>query len=302
MPLRIVLYSSLPVAGAPFQQFQCLKNYAPQLEVHYITKKNKYGDGRVFPYDILLSNPQAEGIIRKADIVHLHNDICPEITRIINKKCQKVVATLHSAPKHGRWASIIAYADKTFSIRQPLQQREYPNLPTLPNLFNIFEHMPLTPKNYRDPLRIVYCPTNKHKDTTRGSKGYFSVMPVLRKILTDNKGIQLIHHFGMNYYENLEAKRLGHICIDDICNSTWHLTSIEGCSFGQAVLTSVPEDVGYPFIYTTLQNLRKNLQRLIHDREYLEERARVCRQWTEKEWNPRQQVLEYVKMYEELLL
>ncbi len=294
--MRVCIYSSLPVAGAPFQQFQCLKKYT-NLDVRYVVQKDKYNDGRVFPHDLFLTDEEGQEYLRSADVVHLHNDLPLHVEKMLTKSRQKIIATLHSSPPSPMWNHMRSYAHKAVVIRQPLQMRGHPSLGTLPNLFDIWDSMPLEGKTYTDAIGVVYCPTNRLPPTRIGSKGYATVLPLLRTLEKKyKKDVFLIHHTAVEYTKNLHLKRQGHICIDDVISSTFHLTSIEGLCTGQAVLTSVASD-NYPFVYTTPLTLTNNIESLLAQRSVLESHAQKNRQWVEDHWNPVDMVNEYLALY-----
>ena len=297
--IKVAIYAHTPIAGAPFFQFKCLQKYASdKIQVRHIQRVHKYRDGRVFPKDLLLEEPASLMWLREADVIHLHNYLPREITRRLNRQRQKIVATLHSVPRQGNWNELMRFAHKTYCIRQPLQMKEYTNLPTLPNLFDIWSYTKPALKTYTGTLNIVYCPTNKHPNTSPGTKGFSSVMPILDELKKEyGDVIKIIHHTNMEYYENLRQKALGHITIDDIIGETFHLTSIEACCTGQAVLTGTPTAWKYPFLYTTPQALKERLEYLIRNRDFLENTANLSRTWVEKNWNPKVMVNEYLEAY-----
>ncbi len=294
--MKVAIYSHTPIAGSPFLQYQCLKKYS-NLELQHIQHRNEYKDGRVFPKDLLLSDRRATHWLRNADVVHLHNYLPSEIRIHLNPKRQRIIATLHSIPRQGNWQEVIKIAHKVFTIRQPMQQREYKGFPTLPNMFDVWG-VPVPKKVYTNVINIVYCPTNKHPNSAPGSKGYLTVMPFLEALKKERKNdVNIISHSNMEYYKNLAIKQEGHITIDDICGATFHLTSLEACSTQQTVLTSCPKDWGFPFVYTTLSNLREKVEYLLDNRDMLERISKESRAWMEKNWNPVDQVKEYIKAY-----
>mgnify|MGYP007059412988 FL=1 len=298
--MKVAVYSTTPIAGAPFLQYQCLKKYT-DLDVHHIGQRNKYADGRLFPKDMFISEARGRSFIKQADIIHIHNYLPSDLEKLIDWRRQKVVATLHSVPRQGNWQHLTNRVKKVFTIRQPMQLREYRGFPSLPNLFDIWEWTPEDNKDY-SKIKIVYCPSNKHPDNQIASKGFLTVMPKLHKLQqkhgTSNIGI--IHHTGMEYWKNLRLKRHGHIVIDDIIGDTWHLTSLEGAAFGQVSLTSVRPELGFPFIHTTLKNLDEVLDRFLDNVPLMKHQGQKARAWTEENWDPKEQVKEYLKVYESL--
>lgn len=300
--MRVAIIAWTPIAGAPWQQWNCLqkygKEYCPNLQVRYIQQRNRYGDGRVFPADLLLSSSQAKNWIRNADVVHIHNYLPKELTGLVDPKKQRVVLTLHSCPRQGTWKQAMAVAHATYCIRQNMQMREYKDFPTLPNMYDVWEHKP-APKREFDVIKIVYCPSNKLPTEHVASKAYNDVMPVLNE-LKDRKDVELIHFTNVAYLENIKRKQPAHIVIDDICqkHDTFHLTSLEGASHAQAVLTSLKTSHGYPFIETTPATLRSNLLSLLNDKQGLYKIMKESRAWAEEVWDPKIQVQEFIEAYQ----
>jgi hypothetical protein len=295
--MKVAIFSQTPVAGAPWLQYHCLSKYT-NLKVHHIQQRNKYADGRVFPKDMYISEGRARSWLREADVVHIHNYMSEDLKRLINPRRQKIFATLHSVPRQGNWQALMQYARRTFCIRQPMQLREYSELPSLPNLFDIWDWTPLPNQSFDGKINIVFCPTNKHPNNQLASKGYHTVMPILKRLEGMRDDVGIIHHTSMEYTRNLQLKREGHIVIDDIIGNSWHLTSVEGGSFSQVVLTSSPTELGFPWIHTTFLTLEERLLFYLNNRELAKKKANETRIWLEENWDPKVLVNEYIKSYE----
>jgi len=294
--VKVAIYSTTPIAGAPWLIYHCLNKYADDIDVRHIQQRNRYGDGRVFPKDMLINHADAKNFIRKADVVHVHNYLPPELEQLINFEKQKVIATLHSVPRQGNWRHLISKAHEVYCIRQPMQMAEYRGFKSLPNMFDIWQWFPYPNKTYDGQIGIVYCPSNKHQDDKIASKGYHTVMPILEK-LNKRGDIKLIHHTNVEYFKNLRLKREGHIFVDDIIGKGWHLTSIEGATFGAISLNNTPSKMGYPFVETNNKNTEEVLMRYINDRALLEQTGKAAREWVEEHYNPVEQVKEYMEVY-----
>ena len=295
--MKVAVYSTTPIAGAPFVQYECLKQYT-NLEVHHVGQRNKYADGRQFPRDLFISESAGRSWIKQADVIHVHNYLPKDLEALIDFKRQKVVATLHSVPRQGNWHHLMNRAHKIFCIRQPMQMREYKGFNTLPNLFDIWKWTPEENKDY-SKIKIVYCPSNKHKSNVLASKGYHDIFPLLNK-LVDSHGIGIIYHTDKEYLLNLRLKRHGHIVIDDVIGNTFHLTSLEGAAFGQVVITSHGPDEGFPFVKSNLLGVRNSILRFLDNHELMKHQGRKARAWMEENWDPKFQVQEFVKAYESL--
>lgn len=295
--MKVVIFARLPIAGAPYQQYRCLQKYTP-LDVRFVQVSTKYTDGRTFPKDVLLREPESPQLVRSADVVHIHNYLPAALRSLLDRRRQRIIATFHSVPRLGNWRELMQFAHVNYCIRQPMQMHEYIGLQSLPNLFDIWDYQSVL-KVYTEKIILVYCPTNRLLSHVPGSKGYVEVMAVLKQLQTDYQDhIDVMSHSTLPYAENLERKRLGHITIDDVIGHTFHLTSLEACSTSQVVLTSVPQDGNYPFLYTTARSLYDNVAYLLAHREELQARALASRVWVEQNWNPMLMVSEYLTAYE----
>lgn len=297
--MKVAIYSTTPVAGAPYQQYECLKNYADGVEVHHIQQRNAYADGRKFPKDMFLTEAQGRSWIKGADVIHIHNYLPAELETLIDFKRQKVVATLHSFPRQGNWKHLVLRARKTFCIRQPMQILEYKEFNSLPNMFDVWAWTPKPNKDYKGKVNLVYAPSNKHQNDKKASKGYHTVHPLLMK-LDARSDIGIIFHTGMDYLQNLRLKREGHVFIDDIIAPTWHLTSLEGACFGAVSLNALPIGNEFPFVHATQYNIEEVINRFLDNRDLMEHVGKKARTWVEQNWNPKEQVKEFVRVYESL--
>jgi hypothetical protein len=298
--VKVVHYSRTPLAGAPWQIFQCLKNYT-DLDVRLVNQKANYADKRSFPKDLLLASDEAKQVLIDADVVHVHNYWDKELDVLLDRKHQRILSTLHSVPRQGNWRETLQKSHKSYCIRQPMQMAEYVNFPTLPNMFDIWKWIPKEIPSNRE-IGIVYCPTNKLPADKVASKAYPFVQPLIEKIARQYSNVYLICHTSMPYIQNLETKRNGRIVIDDVSpqSKTFHLTSIEGASHAQAVLTSLPKKHGYPFCETTVGSLEWWLHYLIEDFDRLCKIGLETREWAEKSWNPKIQVQDYLDAYKQV--
>lgn len=292
--MRVVLVSKYPVGGAVWQQWQCLQKYT-DLEVRYICHQPHYRDGRVFPHDLLWSLGEARQVLQAADVVHIHNDL-GGVGPYLNRRRQRLVATLHSVPCPQSWRQVLPVVHRAYCIRQPMQMRAYPRMATLPNLFDSWRWTP--PPQRATVVRVIFCPSTFLAGEAPQAKGAPQVLPILQRLQAEGV-LQMIHFQGMPYLENLQRKRPGHLVIDDVLptHQTFHLTSLEGAAFGQAVLTSVPQQEGYPFRETTVATLEATLRLAASRPDLVATWGQQARQWMETVWDPRSQVQEFLTAY-----
>lgn len=295
--IKVCMLSATPLAAAPYELMQCLNKYTKNVKVRSISERNSYMDGRSFPYDVLLRDGISKTILRMADIWHMHNNVFP-INYFNSLENQKILAQFHSLPIRPTFNNLSAIANACYTIDQPLHKREY-GLTGLPNVIDIEKYKPRD--NWLDlenrPIRIAFAPTSKTPVGNLDSKAYSSVRAILYT-LAKQKDIEVVWIEGVDYIENLELKKGVDILIDDVATGNWHRTSLEGMSFGLAVINNIKRD---PFINASLDNLVAVLKMLVKNRGVLRRYKENSRSWIEKNWHPKDKCQEYVDAYTELM-
>lgn len=285
--MNVVMLSKTPLAGAPYENAKCINKYSNgEVSVRWVSLKDRYLDGRIFPSDLIYGAPEADQAIASADIFHVHNEPFPGLETF--RGGRKVLVQLHSCPLRATLNQMLALSQHRYTISQPMQLRAY-QLPGLPNMLDPEEYLPLDEK--RTKPRIVFAPTNEWSVNMVGSKGSNEVKVILAEFQNEFE-IEFMNK--MPYVLNLDVKRHSDILIDDVVGNTFHRTSLEGCCFGLAVLSSTNEG---GWIFATLQNLREVLTKLAREKRFLEESRRRSRQWLTTAWHPRNLVWQYVDAY-----
>ncbi|MCK4792383.1 MAG: hypothetical protein KAV87_52120 [Desulfobacteraceae bacterium] len=290
--IKVCLFSRTPLAAAPWELYKALKKYTA-LDVNLINGTARYNDGRTFPHHLLLtsSNGDAMRILQESDLWHVHNYLMPQLVMV--KRAQKVIAQFHSLPRQGNWQSLMDFADVSYTIRQPNQEKEY-KLKGLPNIIDPDEYRPIQCK---PPIKIAFAPSTRMPIGNPMSKGYNEVKAILN-IVARKRDIEIVWIERKSYVENLEMKQQSHILIDDVVTGNWHRTSLEGMCFGCAVLNKVTKS---PFVYATVRTLEERLLWLVDNPEILNEFQERSRFWILQHWHAMDQVKEYVNAYKEVL-
>ena len=290
--MKLTIFSRTPLAAAPWELYKALKKYT-LLDVSLINGTTRYNDGRTFPYHLLLTSPNgnATRVLQESDLWHVHNYLMPQL--IMVRKDHKVMAQFHSLPRQGNWQALMSFADVSYTIRQPNQEKEY-KLKGLPNIIDPDEYKPVRRKT---PIKIAFAPSTRLGIGHPGSKGYNEVKVVLNNVAR-KRDVKIVWIERKSYIENLEMKQQSHILIDDVVTGNWHRTSLEGMCFGCAVLNKVSKS---PFIYATVNTLEERLLWLVDNPEILNEFQERSRLWVLQHWHAIDQVKEYVNAYRELL-
>ena len=290
--MKVTIFSRTPLAAAPWELYKALKKYT-LLDVSLINGTARYNDGRTFPFHLLMtsSNGNAMRVLQESDLWHVHNYLMPQL--VVIRKNHKVMAQFHSLPRLGNWQALMSFADVSYTIRQPNQEKEY-KLKGLPNIIDPDEYKPVRRKT---PIKIAFAPSTRLGIGHPGSKGYNEVKAVLDNV-AKKRDVKIVWIERKSYIENLEMKQQSHILIDDVVTGNWHRTSLEGMCFGCAVLNKVSKS---PFVYATVNTLEERLLWLVDNPEILNEFQERSRLWVIQHWHAIDQVKEYVKAYNEVL-
>lgn len=291
--MKVAIFSRTPLAAAPWELYKALRKYA-MLDVNLINGMARYNDGRVFPHHLLLTSPNGTAMrtLQGSDLWHVHNYLVPQL--VMAKRHQRVIAQFHSLPRLMNWKTLMNFADVSYTIRQPNQEKEYKELKALPNLIDPDEYRPMRRK---PPVKIAFAPSVRYPVGHPGSKGYAEVKQVLEAVAR-KRDVEITWIEGRPYEENLSLKQHSHILIDDVVTGNWHRTSLEGMCFGCAVLNKVMKS---PFVYATLNTLEERLLWLVDSPEILNDFQERSRLWVLQHWHAMDMVKEYVKAYDEVL-
>lgn len=290
--MKLAIYSQTPLAAAPWELYKALKKYT-SIDVSLVNNIARYKDGRIFPYHLLLASPNGNAmrVLQKSELWHVHNYLTPQLT--ILKKKHKVIAQFHSLPRLGNWQQLMNFADVSYTIRQPKQEKEY-KLKGLPNIIDPDEYRPIRRKL---PIKIAFAPSTRMPVGNPMSKGYKEVKAILNSV-ANKRDVEIVWIEGKPYEVNLRLKQGSHILIDDVVTGNWHRTSLEGACFGCAVLNKVMKS---PFVYASLDTLEERLLWLVDNPSILNNFHERIRLWVLQHWHAIDQVREYVDAYKEAL-
>ncbi|NTV52304.1 MAG: hypothetical protein HGA76_04735 [Candidatus Firestonebacteria bacterium] len=272
---------------------KCINKYSSDFHVRWLANENSYADGRVFPKDLIWNQDRedAQRVLRQADIIHIQNEVNPEWMPFIKNK--RILVQYHSCPvRQDVVTELTRWSRHQYTLMQPMQLRQY-GLRGLPNLLDPDEYTPQPA--LRPQPRIAFAPTNAWKAGEVGSKASREVAEILGGF-QDRAEVDVFGH--LPYTENLDRKRNADILIDDVVNDTFHKTTLEGCCYGLAVLTSAPPG---GWLQTNLEHLALYLRMLLREPEYLRDMQARSREWIMRSWHPRDMVQYYVEAYEKLL-
>lgn len=288
--MRVAIYSRTPLAAAPLELWKALRKYT-DVDARLINETLRYGDGRTFPGDMASGTEAAAAVLKEAEVWHVHNYLPASLPGLRNGHT-RVLAQFHSIPRLGNWQALMQFASLSYTIRQPLQEREY-RLPTLPNLIDPDEYRPIRRPG---PVTIGFAPTNRQPLGNPASKGRDEVRSVLDEVARET-GAEIVWIEGVSYAANLEMKAHCHILIDDVVTGNWHRTSLEGACFACAVIN---RNTSAPFVFGSLPTLKEKLCWLVANRSALAALQEEARCWILQRWHAMDLVKEYVAVYKKL--
>jgi hypothetical protein len=193
------------------------------------------------------------------------------------------MAQFYSLPRLENWKELMKFADVSYTIAQPLQEKEY-QLPALPNIIDPDEYLP---GRRQEKIKIAFAATARAPEQIKD----------ILNIVATKRDVDIEWIEGKTYEESLALKRESHILIDDIVTGNWHRTSLEGACFGCVVLNRVQK---VPFLFTTLQTLQERLFWLIDNPYILKDFQARMRLWALQEWHAMDTIKEYIKAYKKL--
>jgi hypothetical protein len=308
--LRIVSYSTMPVAGVPALLARCIAARTSH-SCRTVWARNHYGNGVTFQGDVEWEQAPslAADLLKSAELVIVHNG--------------KV--DLSHAPLLAAKPVITLAHNYMWNVDDSLVQRGFPGLvvgqyqSTLPEFkqwLPVPNPVPLWEEAFRpgpknSQLTICYTPSGKHEAYPLGhrlywhSKGYDTTMLVLERLARRfNIRLEVIRKGQVSHAESLAMKKRAHIVIDECVTGSYHRNSLEGLALGCVVVNGlglVPQIVevfrtcagsgaGIPFVYATLEDLDRILTSLVEQGPaYLVAQGQRNREWMEQHWDFRQQ-------------
>ena len=304
--LKIVSYSTMPVAGVPEILAACINQYTDH-ECRCVWATNDYGNGVIFNSDIeWRTQPQkAMQVIRNADIVIVHNGkVAPQHQSLLKNK--PIVTMAHNYiwnvdqtfVKQGFPGVVVAQYQATLP--------EYCTWSVVPNPI-ILENSIQRSIEKNSVISISFTPSGKHDVYPKShrlywhSKGYASTMAILNKLAEKYPiKLEVIRNKQLSHAQVLAMKSRSHIVIDECVTGSYHRNSLEGLAAGCVVINGYGQlqgmhtvftkclnnGVDVPFISSDLQQLERTLTQLIKQGpDELVRQGAINRQWMEQNWS-----------------
>ena len=189
--------------------------------------------------------------------------------------------------------------------------RFYRDAEVVPNMIDIWapEYQPAPKKKNRI---VIFMGVASETRTGWGNKNSEGVRKVFRKIEAKYPSqVEIRFLKGRPMKEVFEAKREADIVVDECQTGSYHLSSLEGCSYQAAVLNNIDTDCvqaiekvtgqsTHPFLKTDMEGLYNRLEHLVTHPEELRTLQKNSRAWIEKHWDPRDKVQQFIRFFEKL--
>lgn len=303
--MRVVHVSSTPVAGVPAITAALMTRYLPGVEARAVQGRYKYGDGRVFPHDLTFKDKEAGAVLKRADVVVIHNRVKELPASQLQRKT--VILVCHSQPGHvdSQWLKK-ADAVGVVAQYQPRLFRKKRNdgVALVPNLIPVEDDLYL-PVKRGDTVTFTHSPSRiiaVGKDDERfwDDKGTRWI-----EKMVDRRNWRDRYHRYMNIplTNLLKQRRKHHILIDEMRErrtglGSYHRNALEGASQGQFVLTSADKRTleymkmvagtrTVPFSAVWVEELPVILEEAVKTPAYPVTMGERAREWMREYWHPR---------------
>lgn len=193
------------------------------------------------------------------------------------------------------------------------QTRYYTDALPVPNLIDIFrDDLVGEEKKIHFPIN-VYMGVASESKRGWGYKGSDIVKTEMEKVKIEFPGVCNFNFLqGRPIDEVYKVKKTADISIDDIASGSYHISSIEGLSFGSVSINNIDKQclqniydisgaTNNPFERASCDSFRRVIRKLIKDPSYIEEKKYNSRKWVEKFWNPIELVQKYISFFERLI-
>jgi len=304
-PMKIVSYSTMPVAGVPAILARCINAQTPHA-ARCVWATNSYGSGVTFTGDVeWRDQPRlAEELLADADLVIVHNGkVATAHEKLLAGK--PVLTMAHNY----RWNVDTRFVEQGFPGAVVGQYQA--SLPEFEGWHVVPNPLPFWENDYQNRTKtprvsICYTPFGKHEQYAATdklywhSKGFETTSRILEKLAEKfDVNLEIVAAGQVSHTAALAMKCRSHIVIDECVTGSYHRNSLEGLAAAAVVvngLGKLPEitrilkkcagkKARSPFVCAALEDLEKILEMLLRrGTERLEADGAENRRWIESHW------------------
>ncbi|HST50361.1 MAG TPA: glycosyltransferase [Pyrinomonadaceae bacterium] len=304
--LRIVSYSTTPVAGVPAILARCIASRTPH-EARCVWAQNGYGNGVTFEGDIEWTSRRAvaEEELKRADLVVVHNGkVDPRHRRLIAGK--PVVTMAHNYIWNVEQNFVREGFPGVVVGQYQASLAEFAGWSSVPNPVPVWETA-YQPEPKGEAITICYTPSGKHEKYPEGhrlywhSKGFETTMRVVERLAARFPlKLEVTRERQVSHAGSLAMKRRAHVVIDECVTGSYHRNSLEGLAAGCVVVNGLglrpevvevfkrcaPRSLKTPFVFASLDDLERVLEELIgRGAQRLASEGEMNRRWMEEHWD-----------------
>ncbi|HQU81626.1 MAG TPA: methyltransferase domain-containing protein [Pyrinomonadaceae bacterium] len=303
--LKIVSYSTMPVAGVPSVLARCI-NEKTENSARCVWETNGYSNGVVFDGDVEWKNNRkvAENLLVNSDLIIVHNGKTAAAHESIFKE-KPVITMAHNY----LWNVDESFVNKGFPSAVIGQYQavlpEFKDWSIVPNPLPFWENI-YQNRTKNEQISICFTPFGKHEKYPKNhrlywhSKGFETTLKILEKLSRKyDVKLETTKDGQISNSESIAMKNRSHIVIDECVTGSYHRNSLEGLAAGCVVVNGVgilpkvdevfrfcSKTDEIPFVFSNLEKLEKTLENLILlGKEKLERIGRNNRIWLEKNWD-----------------
>lgn len=317
--MKVLWYNSTQLAGMPYRTAKVMNRFLEPEGgwARSVCTKTGYGDGRVFPVDLVPNSPEANQAIQEADIAIVGSYMAD---RIPQRPDLPVVR--HYSTEQTRWKPRDRPPEAgTATVVGQYQAQFAPQLEVLPNCIPVDDPFYSPGEKPDDCVRIVYSPTSRAASGW-AAKSYQEVIQALRVIGARSEAGEYplpveVYVLERQPYESvMEVKRRAHICIDEFSTGSYHSNGLEGLSTGCATFCwlsnnvrdtlqrMMPEgamDEGLPFDLVTKSKILPGLETFAQNPDMLRARGQWARDWMVKWYSEEWQASTWINWHRSYL-
>lgn len=322
MPIRVVTFSTTPLAGAPIRIVRALQRHTG-IEVRHVDLKR----WDIFEHDHVHEEDPAKTLelAEQADILHLFNyldarsqEFAPVDFAALAARGKRLVRMFESTPMQvaahmGIPLDEVLYDPIPKLVIAQYPERFFPTARVVPNIVPQDDAAYLPNAKPTEGAGVVYCPSWwrgawQERWDTKGMPETVAMLEDLHR----RTGLPFRTIHKRPFVEAMEAKRHAAIVIDELVTGSYHLSSLEGLALGkpvlayldgrtEAVLRMVSGSDALPFVNVRLEDAAEVLVHLARQRDERHAVGAEGRAWIDSYWRDAELVRHYVAAYEDLM-
>lgn len=319
-PLRVVHFSTTPLAGMPLRLTAALRRHGGVNA--RLVDAGRFG---LFGQDVVFAETPdaAVALAETADVIHLHNylglastDFAPIDFAALARRGVAVVRQFHSTPALVAGVMGIAPADL---LADPLPslviaqypERLYPRAMVVPNFVPEDEEA-CRPADAPASVDVFFSHTKtvgafEDRWNTKGAPETIALLAELGR----RRGVTADVVTGVPLADALARKRRARVVVDDLATGSYHLTGLEGLAQGKPVLSYLDNRClellaafagtsACPFVNVRLEDAGPVIEGLLADPAAAADIGARGRDWLCRHFSAASRVAYYLEVYDRL--